>query len=266
MTCSTCGRENPAHLTFCQECGQRLGPRIAPPTPPIGLGGHDAYGPPPNAAAAPPRVATSLGMTSNMPDPTPPPPQVGRAATGGDERRCRVCDTANGPNHRYCTSCGSTLDPAPVALAAAAPPARAAIPSPANAIVPAGVVNLAGAAPAAATRICGRCKGTADATAQFCRVLNVLETGGEWRPFIMAEIGVGRAGGEHEIIEGDWTLAGAQDLTFAIDAFDTGHQHGEVVLSRQHVAYRPCNVRGRQDRGRDLIQQRLETVIIVLVD
>ncbi|MDB4942461.1 MAG: hypothetical protein JWP97_1995, partial [Labilithrix sp.] len=38
MTCTTCGRENPPHLTFCQECGQRLGPRIAPPTPPIGLG------------------------------------------------------------------------------------------------------------------------------------------------------------------------------------------------------------------------------------
>ena len=26
-------------LVFCQECGQRLGPRVAPPTPPIGLGG-----------------------------------------------------------------------------------------------------------------------------------------------------------------------------------------------------------------------------------
>jgi len=158
MTCSTCGRENPAHLTFCQECGQRLGPRIAPPTPPIGLGGHDAYGPPP-AAAAPLRVASALGGMASS-DPPPSPPQAPRAANG--ERRCKVCDTPNGPNLRYCTSCGSTLDAAPVPLAAA-------IPSPANAIVPAGVVNLANAAPAAATRTCGRCKGTADVSAQFCK-------------------------------------------------------------------------------------------------
>ena len=37
MICTTCGRDNPSHLTFCQECGQRLAPRVAPPTPPIGL-------------------------------------------------------------------------------------------------------------------------------------------------------------------------------------------------------------------------------------
>ena len=163
MTCSTCGRENPAHLTFCQECGQRLGPRIAPPTPPIGLGGHDAYGPPPNAAAAPPRAATSLGMTNSVANATPAPTPGARA--GGGERRCKVCDTPNGPTLRYCTSCGSTLDPVPVALASA----PAAIPSPANPIVPVGVVNLANAAPAGATRTCGRCKGSADAGAQFCK-------------------------------------------------------------------------------------------------
>ncbi len=165
MTCSTCGRENPAHLTFCQECGQRLGPRIAPPTPPIGLGGSDAYGPPPTAAAAPPRVATSLGMTSAA-DPAPVPPPAARGA--GGERRCKVCDTPNGPALRYCTSCGSTLDPAPVALAAP-PAASGAIASPANPIVPVGVVNLANAPPAPATRTCNRCKGTADTGAQFCK-------------------------------------------------------------------------------------------------
>ena len=118
MTCSTCGRENPPHLTFCQECGQRLGPRIAPPTPPIGLGGQDAYGPPPNVQPAP-RAATSLGMANSALDHTPAaPPVVAAAAASGGERRCKICDTVNGPNLRYCTSCGSTLEPAPVAAAA----------------------------------------------------------------------------------------------------------------------------------------------------
>jgi len=177
MTCSTCGRENPPHLTFCQECGQRLGPRIAPPTPPIGLGGQDAYGPPPNVQPAP-RAATALGIANSAPDHTPAAPPVAAAAPAtGAERRCKICDTANGPNLRYCTSCGSTLEPAPVALASApaavvaAPPAGAVPVSPANAIVPTGVVNLASgaAAPADTTRTCSRCKGTADGSAQFCK-------------------------------------------------------------------------------------------------
>src|SRR4051794_39473400 len=103
MTCTTCGRENPPHLTFCQECGQRLGPRIAPPTPPIGLGAtglpeRDFY------AANPHRLATSLGgaaaanpvaQQQRPPAPAPNP--------NGPERPCRICATMNGPSLRYCT-------------------------------------------------------------------------------------------------------------------------------------------------------------------
>src|SRR5579864_7927060 len=87
MTCTTCGRENPPHLTFCQECGQRLGPRVAPPTPPIGLGGGDA---------APANVQTSLGGVAPALTTTP--------------KKCRVCETMNAAGLRYCTSCGSTLE------------------------------------------------------------------------------------------------------------------------------------------------------------
>src|SRR3954471_9009473 len=100
MNCTTCGRETPPHLTFCQECGQRLGPRIAPPTPPIGLGGE--YGTP---DAAPSRLATSLGTgpspVAHLPAPGapaygPPPAHAHAAAApapapaAGGERLCRV--------------------------------------------------------------------------------------------------------------------------------------------------------------------------------
>jgi hypothetical protein len=37
VICTTCGQDNAAHLVFCQACGQRLGPRVAPPTPPVGI-------------------------------------------------------------------------------------------------------------------------------------------------------------------------------------------------------------------------------------
>jgi pSer/pThr/pTyr-binding forkhead associated (FHA) protein len=120
MTCATCGRENPPHLTFCQECGQRLGPRIAPPTPPIGLGAgaglpeRDFY------AANPHRLATSLGgaAAANPVARQAPPPAVNQAP-GGPERPCRICATPNGPGLRYCTSCGSTLEPVVTAAGSA---------------------------------------------------------------------------------------------------------------------------------------------------
>ena len=210
MNCTTCGRENPPHLTFCQECGQRLGPRIAPPTPPIGLGSD--YGTP---DAAPSRLATSLGaglspFSGGMPQPQPAAhaPQAQPAQPGGG-RSCRICATVNGPNLRYCTSCGSTLEPAvtaaqPIAPALAprmveaaptapapaefAPIAPAPMPfaatalaqnggpaHPAPAIAPMRVVDLGqGAqgvpgAPPEGPRVCTRCRGLVDAAAQFCK-------------------------------------------------------------------------------------------------
>ena len=120
MTCATCGRENPPHLTFCQECGQRLGPRIAPPTPPIGLGGD--YGMP-EPSPVPSRLASSLAGPSPMAaaaqlqiqqaQQAQQAQQPAGGATGDEQRRCRICATPNGPTLRYCTSCGSTLDPVP---------------------------------------------------------------------------------------------------------------------------------------------------------
>ncbi len=132
MTCTTCGRENPPHLTFCQECGQRLGPRIAPPTPPIGLGRDSApernfyeanpHRPAPSGsgpAASP--VGVEPGPSHARPSSTGPSnsplgPRASLAATVNDpsERPCRICATPNGPGLRYCTSCGSTLEPVTV--------------------------------------------------------------------------------------------------------------------------------------------------------
>ena len=174
MTCTTCGRENPPQLTFCQECGQRLGPRIAPPTPPIGLPGQDMppYGPPavqPAPQQRPdPRAGTALGGVAPFPAPPnpiaviapPPPPQP-----VGAERRCRVCDTVNGANVRYCVSCGSTLDPQPVP--SASPIAAAPVPSP-SPIAPGRVVEL-GSTIVDQPRVCTRCRGVVDPGAAFCK-------------------------------------------------------------------------------------------------
>jgi pSer/pThr/pTyr-binding forkhead associated (FHA) protein len=83
------------------------------------------------------------------------------AQGAGNVRRCKVCDTANAPNLRYCTSCGSTLEPAP-GISTSAAPAASAIP-------PMRVVDLGTPATLEQGRTCSRCRGAADASAQFCK-------------------------------------------------------------------------------------------------
>src|SRR5262249_11056296 len=63
VICTTCGQDNPAHLVFCQMCGQRLGPRVAPPTPPIGI-----------VPPLPANVSPAAGAVAPTPPPLPPPP------------------------------------------------------------------------------------------------------------------------------------------------------------------------------------------------
>ena len=179
MTCSTCGRDNPAHLTFCQECGQRLQPRIAPPTPPIGLGAPDPFAAPLHAPGNP--RTQVLNATAQATDFKAgvfmPPAGAGPAPAGASsERRCKICDTVNGPNLRYCTSCGSPLEPAaapaPVAAAVPAPAPTAPAPvAPAPEIAPMRVVPLGGEAPKPAhdPKTCSRCRGAVDPGAQFCK-------------------------------------------------------------------------------------------------
>ena len=69
VICSTCGGKNAEHLVFCQECGQRLGPRVAAPTPPIGL---SPAGQIPQAYAPQPLPAPQMPM-ANPASPAQPP-------------------------------------------------------------------------------------------------------------------------------------------------------------------------------------------------
>ena len=130
MNCTTCGRENPPHLTFCQECGQRLGPRIAPPTPPIGLGVEGGL-PERDFYAANPNRGTALGgAAANNPVARAAPPAAAPAQADGPARPCRICATPNPPGLRYCTSCGSTLEPVVTAGGQAAHAPRMVEPGP----------------------------------------------------------------------------------------------------------------------------------------
>ena len=155
MICATCGRDNPSHLTFCQDCGARLAPRVAPPTPPIGLH-RDAMGsvhpaqhaPAPPSTDAPPRSGDAPKPRPSAPEFSFAPRQVSEPAIEKpvEKATCPTCGTQNPPNLRFCNSCGTVLaapaardsSPKPIAPAAApAPPPPPAPPPVPAAVAPA---------------------------------------------------------------------------------------------------------------------------------
>ncbi len=187
MICTTCGQDNPAHLVFCQACGQRLGPRVAPPTPPIGLSPpalNPLWAPQPIVPVHADARELPLGTERSKPDgpfvarPQPvayePPRPVATAPLQATppRRLCAVCNAPNDEGVRYCNACGTQM----TALAAAAAPAVAApVPPimPANSGLPIAPVRVLDVVPATqardAIRLCGRCRGACDAGAQFCK-------------------------------------------------------------------------------------------------
>src|SRR5262245_3592250 len=82
----------------------------------------------------------------------------------------------------------------------------------------------------------------------------------------MTEIGVLGAGGDDEMVVEN--AASLRDYLFArgIDPRDFRQDHLRVLLAPQDAADRRGDVSGRQPGGRDLIEQRLEEVIVVAID
>lgn len=171
VICTTCGRDNPSHLIFCQECGQKLATRLATPTPPQGIA---AVGPTPEAAAA--RSQSSVSQR-----PAAPNIQFSRRdelpAPADDRSVCPLCGSRNQRGLRFCVTCGHLLaqrvsggSPALEATAVSAPPVRPPS-APAAVIAPNRVVQLDDPSPAALeTRICPRCHGLLEGAGQFCRI------------------------------------------------------------------------------------------------
>lgn len=216
VICGTCGRDNPANLVFCQDCGARLGPRIAPPTPAIGPSSFvgeeaplDSFplpdeaqndpGEPPiddiDALLANERVSEIPKESRSRPSAPnfdfAPRENRGEVNEEPTRNRCIRCGNTNAPHIRYCLSCGNKLrssqnapppDAAPVsqppqlmATAAANPPEQKApisiSPKAADQpIAPVPVVGIGAAVANTSTiRICSRCRGVCESTAQFCK-------------------------------------------------------------------------------------------------
>ena len=113
----------------------------------------------------------------------------------------------------------------------------------------------------------GPVEGLEDAAADLQRVRQRLQHGGVLGPFVVAEPGVDRPGRQDEVIVVD--RAGIADADLAlhlVDPFDLAEHHRDVLVRAEQRADRRGDVGRRQRRGRDLVEQRLEEVVVGAVD
>jgi pSer/pThr/pTyr-binding forkhead associated (FHA) protein len=163
VICITCGRDNPGHLIFCQECGQKLTPRAAPPTPVVGLSGTANTGGMSGGSANPNMTTAPMEVRPSRP-PRPPslvpqrpaapevnfvgkidevdaPPETSVLGGNAEDPPCPLCGHRNPRSLRFCVTCGHLL--APPSLPPPLPPGLPASmpPLPASALPPTRNVN-----------------------------------------------------------------------------------------------------------------------------
>ncbi len=86
-------------------------------------------------------------------------------------------------------------------------------------------------------------------------------------PVVVAEIVVRGAGGDHQPVERNpRALRKNNTLGARVDAGHFVEDHLDVLVARKHVPDGPCDVSGRQRRGRHLVEQRHEQVVVVTID
>ena len=114
-------------------------------------------------------------------------------------------------------------------------------------------------------------KRTQDLGSDRFSVVEALEARRKPRELVMTEIARTHSGGDHQEVVLEFSTANprANNLDGAsseIDAPDLGQQHAEVLLFRLKLTDRRRYLGWRQNGGGDLVQQRLEDMVITPVD
>ena len=119
-------------------------------------------------------------------------------------------------------------------------------------------------------RALGLLEGADDAGASGEGVGQRLQPRRDRGPFVVSEVAVRGAGGDDQVVVGESLAVVERDrMRRRIDGDDLGLQHGQVAALRlvaQDVADRRGDRRRREARARDLVEQRLEQVVVGAVD
>jgi hypothetical protein len=116
----------------------------------------------------------------------------------------------------------------------------------------------------------GRCfgmlEGHQDAATDAGGVVDILQSGRHALPVVVAEIGVPRAGRDDEMVVSHFAVLDRHGPLLLVDAQDLAQQDALVGRAAQDGADRLRDLRRREARGRDLVKQRLEQVIVAPID
>ena len=106
-----------------------------------------------------------------------------------------------------------------------------------------------------------------DASAKVHRVGQCLQRARHLLPFVVTEVGRLSPTGQDQAVVVEPLAAVEDDLTaIDVDIGHLGHQHAGVRLALEHLADRRRHVAGAQPARGDLVDQRLEEVMVPTVD
>ncbi len=117
----------------------------------------------------------------------------------------------------------------------------------------------------------GHLEGAEDARAQLQGIVHGLHPGREACELVVTEVGPRRAGGhDQRVVRKRQRLADqpcrGHRLRLQVKARHVGELDAYVAMLAQHLAQRRCDRTLGQDPGRQLVQQRLEGVVVGAVD
>src|SRR5689334_13489022 len=101
-----------------------------------------------------------------------------------------------------------------------------------------------------------------DATAHLDCVLDGLKSRSKGFPLVTPKVRVSCASGNYEVVIRDTSICKLHYLGCEIDVEHFSEQHLDILLTAQDPANRGGNVAGRESRGRNLVEQRLEEMVI----
>ena len=123
-----------------------------------------------------------------------------------------------------------------------------------------------------ARRVASSCSSSASSNASSTRRRISVASSRSFSPgascatVVLAEVGVRHADADGEVIEVDADVAAADLPVREVDPVDRAERDADVLLRPEDPPDRVRDVRRREGGRRDLVQERLEQVVVVTVD
>ena len=116
----------------------------------------------------------------------------------------------------------------------------------------------------------GLLKRLQDLVADGLGIGETLQTRRKRRKFVVAKVAVRYAGGQNQIVIGDWDVAkgvrGIDHLFRPIDANYLAEDDSSVGLFAENASNRRTDLAWSENRRRNLIEERLEKMVVATVD